>query len=894
MRYIGLVMLCMLGLGAGNASFADEGADIIITVAGNGDFGFSGDGGPATQAKLSAAAGVAVDAGGNIYIADTGNHRIRRVAPDGIITTFAGSNYYGFAGDGGPATKAVLYSPSDVTVDSVGNVYIADTENHRIRRVAPDGIISTFAGRWNEFSGDGGPATEAGLDTPSGIAVDRSGNVFIADTGNNRIRRITPDGIITTLSGGERQGLSGDGGPATEAALNGPEGVTVDAVGNVYIADKDNHRIRRVGTDGIITTFAGTGTKRGFSGDGGPATDAHLASPAGVAMDADGNLYIADAGNLRIRRVAPDGIITTVVGSGNWRIFGEGGPASQAGMLYPGDVAVDAGGSIYIADTNFWRIRRVGIGEPVIRLSRTHLFFSSEKAAITLPEPITITNPSRTPLTVSEIKIEGDGAEHFSVSATSLTVGQADSQTVTVTFAPTSAGEKFASLVIAHNAFRGPAPVDLRGRAAPEGAPIITTIAGIGTKGSSGDLEQATEARLDFPESVDMDAAGNVYIADTGNDRIRRVALDGTISTFAGGRKVPESLGDGGPAFRSDLNNPRGVCTDAGGNVYIADTYHHRIRRVGTDGIITTFAGMGGEGHFSGDGWPATQAELDRPSDVAADAVGNIYIADKDNHRIRRVGTDGIITTFAGTGAERGFSGDNGPATLARLNSPTGVAVDKSGNVFIADTGNHRVRRVTVDGLIATIAGIGDTESAGGGFSGDGAPAIQAKLKSPNGVAVDAAGNVYIADSGNHRIRQVTADGIITTLAGSGTVGWEEQGFSVDGGPAVFAELKSPWAVAVAVDGNVYIADRSDHRVRRVEGIGQAEEPVVPTDPVAASDVDGDGSVGFSDFLSFAQGFGKSLEQAGFNARLDFDGDGSVGFSDFLFFARNYGKRVGG
>ena len=891
MRQMGLAMLCVLGLGAGSALFADEGADIIITVAGSEEPGFSGDGGPATQAKLSTAASVVVDENGNIYIADIYNQRIRRVTPDGMITTFAGTSYYGFAGDGGPATEAVLYNPTDVAVDSVGNVYIADTENHRIRKVGVDGIITTLAGtRWRGFAGDGGPAIEASLDRPSGVAVDRSGNVYIADTNNNRIRRVTPDGIITTFAGG-KWGLGGDGGPAAEAAMDYPKDVTVDAVGNVYIADTDNHRIRKVGTDGIITTVAGSYWRAGgYSGDGGPATDARLAAPAGVAVDAGGNLYIADTGNQCIRRVTPDGAINTIAGRGSYLSSGDGGPATLARLRTPSDVAVDAGGSIYIAEGV--SVRRIGVGEPAISLSTTRLLFSCQSVGLILPESVTIANPSRIPLAISDVKIEGDDPEQFSASPTALTVGQSDSQTVTVTYAPTSAGEKFASLVIKHNAFGGVVEIDLKGRAAPEGAPIITTVAGTGTRGFAGDLEPAAQAELNYPESVGIDATGNIYIADSRNDRIRRVAVDGTITTFAGGREVSGTLGDGGPAFRSDLARPGGVCADASGNIYIADTSHSRIRRVGTDGIITTFAGSGYYG-FAGDGWPAIQAELKGPSDVAADTKGNVYIADKNNHRIRRVGTDGIITTFAGTGAERGFSGDNGLAAQARLNSPNGVAVDIKGNVFIADTGNHRIRRVTPDGIIATFAGTGDTGTEGGGFSGDGGSATQAKLDSPTGVAVDQGGNVYIADSGNRRVRQVTTDGIITTLAGSGTVGWEAQGFSAEGGPAVFAELKSPWDAAVDADGNLYIVDRFDHRVRRVGSVGQAEEPVVPADPVAASDVDGDGAVGFSDFLSFAQGYGKSSEDEDFNARLDFDGNGSVGFSDFLFFAGNYGKRVG-
>ena len=269
--------------------------------------------------------GVAVDAKEVVYIADSGNDRIRRVGPDGVITTFAGSGPpepfgRGFSGDGGPAAQARLFFPMSTAVDAKGGVYIADQVNHRVRRVGPDGVITTFAGSGppepfgRGFSGDGGPAAQARLNFPRGVAVDDKGNIYIADRDNHRIRRVGPNEIITTIAGGGGPSL-GDGGPAVQARLNFPAGVAVDAKGVVYIADTFNHRIRRVGPDRIITTVAGRGTA-GFSGDGGPAVQAQLNLPSGVAVDAKGNVYIADSNNHRIRLVSPDGIITTFAGSG--------------------------------------------------------------------------------------------------------------------------------------------------------------------------------------------------------------------------------------------------------------------------------------------------------------------------------------------------------------------------------------------------------------------------------------------------------------------------------------------------------------------------------------------------------------------------------------------------
>ena len=609
---------------------------ILRVVAGNGICGYSGDGGPATAASLRPGH-VAVDAVGNVYIADGGSSRIRKVTPAGTITTVAGNGQRGYSGDGGPATAASL-SPAGVAVDAAGNLYIADYGNSRIRKVTPAGTITTVAGNGQQgYSGDGGPATAASLMSPAGVAVDAAGNLYIADTDNSRIRKVTPAGTITTVAGNGQPGYSGDGGPATAASLLAPCGVAVDATGSLYIADELGGLIRKVTSGGTITTVAGNG-RYGYSGDGGPATGAMLGDPGGVTVDAAGNLYIADSANSRIRKVIPAGTITTVAGNGQYCYGGDGGPATAASLATPIGVAVDAAGNLYMADSGNQRIRKIS----------------------------------------------------------------------------------------------------------PDGT--ITTVAGNGQGGYSGDGGPATAASLNGPSGVAVDAAGNLYISDSYNGRIRKVATSGTITTVAGGGRYGYP-GDGGPATAASLYYPVGVAVDAVGNVYIADRDNHRIRKVTPAGMIVTVAGSGQAG-YSGDGGPATAASLNQPWGVAVDVAGNLYIADSGNSRIREVTPAAVITVVAGNG-ERGYSGDGGPATAAALRDPMGLTADAVGNLYIAEFNNNRIRKVTPTGSIITVAG--------GGTGGDGGPATAASLGGPGGVALDGAGNLYIADGGNDRIRKVLA-----------------------------------------------------------------------------------------------------------------------------------------
>jgi uncharacterized protein (TIGR03437 family) len=363
MMRLTVLSLCFIPLCASVPAFAQT-AGTIQTIAGSGSTTYSGDGGPALQAGLNVPVEVYVDPSGNLFITDQYNNRIRKVAPDGTITTVAGTGVAGFSGDGGPAIDAELNTPTGIFGDSSGNLYIGDPGNQRIRKVNASGIITTFAGNGNKgYSGDGGPAINATLYNASRVAVDSSGNVYIADQSNHRIRVVNSQGIISTFAGNgagtPAEGtFSGDGGPAIDASLNNPTAIAVDGTGVVYFCDQFNQRVRKVALNGTITTIAGNGSA-GYSGDGGQATAAMLNYPGGMTVDSVGNIYFSDDQNFVTRMISTSGIITTIAGNGAAGFSGDGGPATAASLSGNFGVALDLSGNMYIADSTNNRIREV-------------------------------------------------------------------------------------------------------------------------------------------------------------------------------------------------------------------------------------------------------------------------------------------------------------------------------------------------------------------------------------------------------------------------------------------------------------------------------------------------------------------------------------------------------
>lgn len=683
-------------------------------------------------------------------------------APQSRIQTVAGSGpaCWKSSGDGRRADQAQIVGVWSLAVDRAGSVFLGDTFATRIRKVDKRGIITTIAGERRGFKGDGGPATAARINEPCGIAFDASGNLYFTDNDNWRIRKIDRHGIISTVAGNGECGFSGDGGPALKAALSYPLGIAVDRAGGIYFSDSGNQRIRKIDARGVISTIAGSG-KAGFSGDGGPALKAEFNSPFGLVFDRRGNLYVADQRNCRVRRITPAGIVTTVAGTGKERCDGDGGPADKAGIAWPIALAIESD-NLYVS-TPLGCVRRISAAGTIMTLAGNH------------------TNA-----------FAGDGGPAAAAC-----------------FGPIMAlaADRKGNLYLGDSDNRRVRKIDRSGR--------VTSFVGTGTTNDwsgtfAGDGGPATQARFNGPWGVAVDRQGNLYIADQDNHRVRKVTPDAKITTVVG-NGTAGFAGDEGPASQAQLNGVLGICLDRAGNLLIADAANNRIRKIATDGSISTIAGTGSAG-FAGDGGPAVAAQLMYPFDVAVDKSGNCYIADGLNSRVRMVSTNGIITTVAGGGEFSEDQSDGQPATKAKLHRPSSVFVDDQGSLYFTDLFMNRVRKVSPDGIITTIAGTGKDKD----FAGDGGPAIHAILSNPTSVVVDAAGTVFISDRINSCVRKVTPDGVIRTIAGLGD---SEAGLEGDGGPAAKAKLGGPTGLALDSQGNLYVADTWNNRVRKITGV---------------------------------------------------------------------------
>ncbi|MGK0179295.1 MAG: sugar lactone lactonase YvrE [Nitrospinales bacterium] len=638
---------------------------IMTTYVGTGSSGFSGDGGKATEAKLSVPAGLAFDKSGNLYIADRNNNRVRKVDTRGTITTIAGTGTAGFSGDGGLATQAQLNLPSGVALDGKGNIFISDRSNNRIRVIDSKGKIRTYAGSGNDgFRGDNGPALKASIDRPFGIALDRKGNLYIADRRNNRVRKVNTQGIITTVAGDGGYFMMGDNGPAYRASIAGPTGVVVDDQGTLYIADRENNRIRAVDSQGMISTVVGTG-KQDYNGDSEVARDTNLHLPFGVALNPEGKLLVVDRSHYRIRSIdLKRGSVKTIAGNGKKMFAGDGGPATGATLSFPHGIAVDKNDNVLISDKGNYRIRKI--------------------------------SPDGIIHTIAGNGIRGNIGDDMPAmkasiyGATSLKLNNKDEMFILSPSGFVSLIRKIDEKGIMRKFLETVAPRYLKS---------------IANSKYKGKVQTGELAIITTFSDIAFDHKGNMFISDRLNHQIRKVDSKGNISTIAGTGESSH-YGDGGPASEAAFRDPSALATDKEGNLYIGDSANNMIRKIDTKGIISTIAGNGNH-EATGDGGPAVKAGIRNIDQLAVSPQGEVHIAGMNSNSVRKITKDGKIVTVAGTGYQ-GYFGDGGPANKAMLKSPVAIAFDSKGNLYITDMGNNRIRKVDTKGIISTFAGTGN------------------------------------------------------------------------------------------------------------------------------------------------------------------------------------------
>jgi len=815
-------------------------------------------------------AGVAVDRWFNVYVADTQNHKIQKITEAGVVTTLAGTGVAGYADGAGTAAQFNL--PTGVAVDSNGNVYVAEAGNNCIRKVSPAGVVSLVVSggggnavwgvavdslgdlyisadsgaifRYLQQSGSIETAADASGMAPRGVAVDSSGKIYFTDTTSSIIR--TADGAIYAGSGFTDQATGQD------EYFSTPSGLAADSSGNLYVADSGSGRIRKVTPNNQVSTLVGNVASAIFEADSSmvPA----LSFPYAVAVDSKDNLYVTDSGNNRILKVTPSSVAGTWAFASPSAVLGAGTstqtvvftpidtakyntvtasvsvtvsesaptlswtPNPTTPLIYPAPLtptqlnatsSVDGtfsynptNGAVLPAGTN----RLVATFTPTDTNQYTSGCVITNTVVVSKGTPLLTWTPSPTagltypaPLTSTQLNATSSVTGTFSYNPPNGTVLPAGTNTLVATFTPTDTNNytsgglitntvvvvkgtpSFSSLSASSIAYgQTLAEIILTGENAR-----VSTLAGSGIQGFADGT--GTAAQFYKTEGVALDSLGNVYLADSYNNRIRKVTPSGVVTTFAGSGISGYADGTGTAA---QFSYPQGVAVDSLGNVYVVDSI--RIRKVTPEGLVSTLAGST-SGYADGAG---TVAKFNAPTGVAVDSLFNVYVV--DSNRIRKVTPAGVVTTLAGTGIA-GYA--DGAGTVAKFNAPIGVAVDSSGNVYVVDKWNHRIRKVTRVGEVTTLAGSG----AAGYADGAGATA---KFNYPQGVAVDSSGILYVGDASNNRIRKVTPEGLVSTLAGS-TSGYAD-------GAGATAKFNYPQGVAVDSSGNVYVADASNNRIRKV------------------------------------------------------------------------------
>jgi sugar lactone lactonase YvrE len=989
----------------------------LIKLAGSSTTGSTdGVGGNATFNILR---GIVIDKSGNLFVAEWGGRKIRKITQDGTVTTFAGSGENGSAD--GLGANASFSSPWGIATDGFGNFYVADSGNNKIRKITPDGLVTTFAGSGGNASTDG-TGINASFSNPRDLAVDKFGNLYVTEvvSSNHKIRKITPNGAVTTFAGSGEAGSSD--GIGSSATFSIPSGIAVDDGGNVYVSDSGNDKIRKISSAGDVITLAGNLPNTYIDGN---ATTASFASPRGLAIDSNGNLFVADQMFLssnsspstvpKIRKISPEGHAFTVLGldsaapikttterefilpiraygmtiSGNssasvkqygyiylqpftanhglppykWssKLFYQGAEVKSPSISINATTGIVSGASSEIPG---WYDLQITVTD-----SRNQSSTKSLSINILQRDPVSWVTPSLLPTAkiftsynAALMGFQGRAPYTYTLkNGSTLPAGLSLNQTTgVISGTPTSLNvSQYSPSPIVTTLAGSPGSVDQNGNLAPIRAVglavdnsgniyasnsignrvqqisplgIVKTIAGSGTSGSANGMGSgasfsfstfsssglaldksgvlyATDynynrirkitpeglvttladytsslGQLLYPRALTIDGAGNIYVT-TGSYKILKLTSNGVVTVVAGSGVSSHLDGKGTAA---NFTAPMGITTDPSGNIYVSDAY--RIRKITPTGVVTTLAGSGNSGSTDGVGVAASFGLI---YSLTSDKNGNIYAADATNNKIRKITPAGAVTTLAGSGVAgskdgagsaaqfimlrsitsdssgnlyvsealsskirkitpqglvtsicgSGAGAEDGSGSAASFFNPSGVAVDNLGNSYIADANNHKIRKITADGMVTTLAG-----SSSGNGSTDGVGS-NASFNSPRGVAVDSIGNVYVADTLNHKIRKITPSGAVSTLAGSGGNG------SINGVGAE-ASFNTPYGLAVDVSGNVYVADTLNRKIRKITSAGEVTT-------LAGSGVFGS-SDGNATTATFSSPYGVAVDEAGF------------------------------
>jgi sugar lactone lactonase YvrE len=699
-----------------------------------------------------------------VLMANTAARATSNYATPYTISTLAGHVFFPTGADGTGSAANFIF-PAGVAADSMGNLYVTDNGANTVRKITPAGVVTTLAGSPGVTGSADGTGSNAQFSGPFGITVDSNGIVYVADRNNGTIRKVTQAGVVTTFVG--TPGVTGHvDGTGSAASFGDMIGLTIDGSGNLFVADDVNSTIRKVTPSGVVTTFAGTTGITGSSDGTGSA--ARFNSPYGVGADHSGNVYVADTLSSTIRAITPSGVVTTLAGTLN-QVGSVDATGTSAKFTYPTAICADSNGNLYVADYYNQDIRKVVV---------------SSAAVSTL---------AGSPAFVGYADGTGTGARFNApfgiVTDSSGNIYLADSGNTTVRKITASA--------------------------------VVTTVAGSAGAGFSDGA--GSSAGFFEPTNICTDPSGNMYVADESNHTIRKVTPGGVVTTFAGSPGASGSSDGTGSA--AQFYYPFGVASDAAGNIFVADRSNHIIRKITPAGVVTTIAGtVGKAGSVNGAG---TAAEFNLPEGITVDANGNIFVAEGQNDDVRMISSSGTVTTLAGN---PGVVGSNdGTGSAAQFNLPAGVAVDGNDNVYVADYGNNTVRKITSAGVTTTIAG---QPGIPGSADGTGTAAT---FYSPTGIAIDPSGNLYIAEESNNTIRKITQAGVVTTLAGvpysTVTVNGQttKVGIGSSDGTGSAAEFDAPDGITLDSSGNIYVADTGNGEIRKGY---YSTSPVISTQPL--------------------------------------------------------------